>query len=512
MTGPERLDTLLATSAAKFPRRTAVQDPGRGELSYHELNQLAATTAGILREYGICQGDRIGLLLPKSLASVASLYAILKSGAAYIPVDTTAPISRCVYIFKDCSVRALLVDSRLVGALLDEWGQIPELRRRKVEPLNRHGIEVELLILPPCPEPDFSVPDIAYILYTSGSTGLPKGVVHTHASAMGFVRWCAGEFDLDERERFSSHAPFHFDLSIFDLYVACLCGAALVLIDETTSKQPVALAELIAAAGISVWYSTPSILRMLVEFGRLEKHTWSRLKLVLFAGETYPVKHYLQLRAHWHTPLYYNLYGPTETNVCTYYRVPENVAESDFDYFPIGLACSGDRLKIVSSDCEEVATGDSGELLVSGESVMSGYWNLADKNAQAFAVLDKQRWYRTGDIVRELASGDLHYLSRRDRMIKRRGYRVELGEIEAALYRSPHIVEAAAIDLTTGDGNVIVKAFVAPATGTTLGVIALKTFCAQHLPFYMIPDQFAVVAELPKTSTDKIDYRALKES
>ncbi|MCB1677429.1 MAG: amino acid adenylation domain-containing protein [Halioglobus sp.] len=511
MADPERLDTLLNASAAKFPQRTAVQDPGRGELSYLDLNRLADVTAATLRENGIREGDRIGLLLPKSLASVACLYAILKSGAAYIPVDVTAPLSRGAYIFKDCSIRALFVDSKLAGALLDEWGPLPGLQRRRVEPASRYGVAVELLILPPCPEPEFSVPDIAYILYTSGSTGVPKGVVHTHASAMGFVRWCASEFDLDERDRFSSHAPFHFDLSIFDLYVACLCGAALVLVDESTSKQPVALAELIAASGISVWYSTPSILRMLVEFGRLEKQDWSALRLVLFAGETYPVKHYRQLRAHWRTPTYYNLYGPTETNVCTYYRVPDNVAESDFDYFPIGAACSGDRLMVVHGDGERVAAGEPGELLVSGASVMSGYWNLAEKNEQAFVVLDDRRWYRTGDIVRELAGGDLHYLSRRDRMIKRRGYRVELGEIEAALYRSPQIVEAAALALTDGDGNVIVKAFVTPATGTSVGIIALKTFCARNLPFYMIPDQFAVLAELPKTSTDKIDYRALKE-
>ena len=130
MADPERLDTLLNASAAKFPQRTAVQDPGRGELSYLDLNRLADVTAATLRENGIREGDRIGLLLPKSLASVACLYAILKSGAAYIPVDVTAPLSRGAYIFKDCSIRALFVDSKLAGALLDEWGPLPGLQRQ----------------------------------------------------------------------------------------------------------------------------------------------------------------------------------------------------------------------------------------------------------------------------------------------------------------------------------------------------------------------------------------------
>jgi non-ribosomal peptide synthetase component F len=183
---------------------------------------------------------------------------------------------------------------------------------------------------------------------------------------------------------------------------------------------------------------TPSVLRLLVEYGRLERYDWSSLRLVLFAGEAFPIKYLRALKAAWQRPRYFNLYGPTETNVCTYFEVPQEIPASQEGPFPIGLACESDRTKIVDDNGREVQPGEEGELLVAGGSVMIGYWNLREKSEAAFSIdSEGARWYKTGDLVRQQADGNYMFIGRRDRMVKRRGYRVELGEIEAALYRHP---------------------------------------------------------------------------
>ncbi len=512
MKSPARLENFLEQAANSNPSGIAVEDPQHGNIDYATLLKLSSHLADRLERRGIETGDRVGLLLSKSLASVTALYSCLQAGAAYVPVDASGPPDRAAFIFRDCHVRALFIETTKVEAFLQAWSENCPILRESLDLFISYKLDITLLIFDPQDCHENSESPLAYILYTSGSTGTPKGVIHTHNSALAFITWCQDEFDLSSSDRFSSHAPFHFDLSIFDIFVAAANAASLVLIDESTGKQPQRLAELIEIQRISIWYSTPSILRMLVEFGDIAERQNSHLRLVLFAGETYPLKQFLQLRSCWTQPRYYNLYGPTETNVCTFYKLPKMLQPGDFEYFPIGVFCSGDQGLIIDTENSEVEEGKEGELLVAGDSVMTGYWNLPERNRDAFVELHGQRWYRTGDIVRRLADGNLHYLSRRDRMIKRRGYRVELGEIESALYRFPGLVEAAAIANTDADGNVKVQAYIVPQAHQKPGVIALKTFCSKELPAYMIPDQFVVLDTLPKTSTDKIDYQRLQET
>jgi L-proline---[L-prolyl-carrier protein] ligase len=214
--------------------------------------------------------------------------------------------------------------------------------------------------------------------------------------------------------------------------------------------------------------------------------------------------------ARWPKPAYDNLYGPTETNVCTYYKVPASLPEDREDSLPIGRACSDDLTRVTQTDGSEAPRGSEGELLVAGGSVMLGYWNLPELNAAAFQEADGRTWYRTGDVVREDEAGDYIFLGRRDRMIKRRGFRVELGEIEAALHRHPAIPEAAVIATTTSEGDVRVHAFISWSEAGRPSIVELKQFSSRNLPLYMVPDQFSVLPELPKTSTDKIDYQRLK--
>jgi acyl-CoA synthetase (AMP-forming)/AMP-acid ligase II len=231
---------------------------------------------------------------------------------------------------------------------------------------------------------------------------------------------------------------------------------------------------------------------MLIEFGKISDFDHTSLRFVLFSGEVFPIKHFRALMDLWPHAAYYNLYGPTETNVCTYYKLPQHLDEGA-ETLPIGRACSGDDTRVVLPDDTEAPAGSEGELVVAGGSVMLGYWNLPENNARAFLVSDGRPWYRTGD-----------------RMVKRRGYRVELGEIEAALYRHPAIPEAAVIATSNEAGEILVHAFIAWTDATPASTIALKRFCSQNLPIYMVPDRFSVLPALPKTSTDKIDYQRLK--
>jgi amino acid adenylation domain-containing protein len=376
----------------------------------------------------------------------------------------------------------------------------------------RNALEKEEMDNSPSPISfDFSPDNLAYILYTSGSTGKPKGVMLSHQNALSFIDWCSEVFEPCETDRFSSHAPFHFDLSILDIYVAIKHGATLVLVEEEVGKDPIRLAPLISEKRISIWYSTPSILSFLAQFGKLDRYAFTDLRLVLFAGEVFPIKHLRMLKNLLPRPRYFNLYGPTETNVCTFFEIPATIPDEQTKPFPIGKACSHYRIKVVDEQGRDIQNGREGELIAASPGVMRGYWNLPERTGKAFLVDSAgERWYKTGDVVGQDEDGNYLYLSRRDRMVKKRGYRVELGEIEAGLYNHPDVKEAAVIALVNEENGVQIKAFLSFRSEKNPSRIELKRFCSENLPAYMIPDFFSFQDSLPKTSTDKIDYQKLK--
>jgi amino acid adenylation domain-containing protein len=354
--------------------------------------------------------------------------------------------------------------------------------------------------------------DLAYILYTSGSTGKPKGVMLSHENAVSFVDWCSEVFAPQTSDRFSSHAPFHFDLSILDIHLPLKHGATLVLVTEDVGKDPVRLASLIADQRITCWYSAPSILSLLAQYGKLASYDYSALRLILFAGEVFPVKHLRTLSRLLPAPEYFNLYGPTETNVCTFYQVSLPIPEERSVPFPIGKVCSHLEGRVLDEAGRELPRGHEGELCIAGRGVMQGYWSLPEQTARAFHEDQSgRRWYKTGDIVVQAPDGDYTYMGRRDRMIKRRGYRVELGEIEAGLYRHPSVKEAAVIAVSDEEAGKRVRAFLSCRDTKHPSLVQMKGFCSKNLPLYMIPDDFVWCDALPKTSTDKVDYQRLKE-
>lgn len=520
METPYVLHDAFLRTAERHPDRIAVVEPGAGEMTYRELGGLSGRVRDRLWALGVRPGDRVGIYLRKSIDAVGTLYGILQAGAAYVPVDPSAPPSRNAYILHDCAVRAVVLERRFqekLQAELASLGAAPALLvlegagggvalARALEQADAVGPAPSTVTAMPAPD------DLAYILYTSGSTGKPKGVMLSHENAVSFVDWCSEVFEPQARDRFSSHAPFHFDLSILDIHVALKHGAALVLVAEDVGKDPFRLAPLIAEQRVSVWYSAPSILSLLAQYGSLSSGDYSALRLVLFAGEVFPVKHLRTLTRLWSHPRYFNLYGPTETNVCTFYEVPLPIPEERTAPFPIGRVCSHLRGKVVDADGHEVGQGEEGELCISGRGVMQGYWGLPERSATAFLTDEHGlRWYKTGDIVVQRDDGNYVYLGRRDRMVKRRGYRVELGEIEAGLYRHPLIREVAVVALPDEEAGVKLKAFLSCRGAERPSLLELKRFCSEVLPAYMIPDHFVWCEALPKTSTDKVDYQRLKE-
>src|SRR5688572_7073354 len=510
----------LDHSAQTFPNHVAIEEPGKGTISYRDLDVLSGALSSHLCKLGVGRGDRVGIYLHKSIDAVASICGILEAGAAYVPVDPIAPPSRNAYILNDCSVKVIVTETgfaeRLTGELESYSAQPHLIILRETGGGRGLGQALEQLYDPGRAdngEESATTPDdLAYILYTSGSTGKPKGVMLSHRNGTSFVNWCIETFDPRQQDRFSSHAPLHFDLSIFDLYVAFGSGATLVLVSEEIGKEPGKLANLIADARISVWYSAPSILSLLVQYGNLEKYDYSALRMILFAGEVFPVKHLRTLTKRLPNRRYFNLYGPTETNVCTFYEVPSVFPEDRTEPFPIGKTCKHLQARVLDKEGSEIKPGERGELCIAGPAVMQGYWNLPEQSARAFWNSDNDRWYRTGDIVVEPPDGNYVYVGRRDRMVKRRGYRVELGEIEAGLYRHAAIKEAAVVALPDQEAGVRIRAFLSCQEGKRPSIIEMKRFCMEVLPPYMIPDVFSFQGALPKTSTDKIDYQRLKES
>lgn len=522
---------ILEESARRFPDRTALVAPDGRALTYRELDERAEAIAAFLRARGVRPGDRVGLCLPKGLASVAVLFGALKARAGYVPVDWHGPAGRNASIHRDCGVAALFLGEARADVLA-AWPR-DELPRSVIRVAMGETGSSEAARASAAGWPAETVPysaalghpapaaaaardraerrrdELAYILYTSGSTGVPKGVTITHGNALAFVEWCESVFEPTRDDRFSSHAPFHFDLSIFDLYVALGSGGTLFLIGEELGKDPRALARFAAEKRLTIWYSTPSVLALMGEFGALPSLDLSALRHVLFAGEVFPVAKLRALTRLLPHPRWWNLYGPTETNVCNFFEIPPPVPADRAQPYPIGPLCAHCEGLVLDEERQPAPRSGEGLLWIAGPSVFQGYWNRPDLDAGVFLERDGRRWYNTGDVVREDPEVGFVYLGRRDRMVKRRGFRIELGEIESALHRHAALREAAVIALPDPEAGVTIRAHLS-AAGARPSLVELKRFCASNLPPYMSPDLFVFHDALPRTSTDKVDYQALR--
>jgi amino acid adenylation domain-containing protein len=487
----------LEASARRAPDRAAVV-LGDRSLTYAELDATANRVAQLLASLGVRPGDRVALFIEKSPEAVAAIYGILKAGATYVPLDEHAPAARLAYIVEDAGARFVISS---------------ESRARDWEALEAAGTTATRLV--PWaelggldPEPPAAVVDrdgLAYVLYTSGSTGEPKGVMLSHENCLAYVEWAVEVIGVRSEDRLSSHAPFHFDLSTFDLFAAAVAGATVVLVPREQSVFPAELARFIREQRITIWYSVPSILTLLTLRGSIGDPAPEHLHTIIFAGEVFPTKYLAQLMDLLPGVRFYNFFGPTETNVCTWYEVPRPASALPDD-LPIGRAIGGVEALVVDEEGCGVSDGEVGELLIRGPTVMHGYLGKPELTEHVLEVDGRERVYHTGDLVAYDGEGNLRFLGRRDAQIKSRGYRIELGEIERAIYAHDAVAECAVVAVPDDVVTNRLRAYVV-ADGVTGGELA--AFCRERLPRYMVPDEIEFRDALPKSSTGKIDRRKL---
>lgn len=482
------LQHVVTEAAARNPSALAVEGPD-GSMTYGHLDRLADQYAAALRRRGVRAGQRVVLWAEKSAQLVAIMQGCLRIEAVYVPLASANPPSRLERISAGCQPALIVTDEE--GELLAaeaHWSGPPLVT---VDRLLREAEAISDARLPP---PTASLDDVAYVLYTSGSTGEPKGVSLTHRNALAFVRWAAGEVGLSSADRLANHAPFNFDLSVFDLYAAFLVGASVHLVQQELAYAPEQLVGFLVDRRISVWYSVPSALILMMTKGRLlHRDIPAALRACIFAGEPFPLAHLSRLRAAWPTVRMWNWYGPTETNVCTSFEV----LDGDLEHraaLPIGSASSGACLTLAPA--EEGAAGQ--ELLVAGPTVMAGYWGQPEHTGP----------YHTGDLVRCGDDGNLEYVGRRDQMVKLRGHRVELGEVEAALSAHPSVDDVGVVVVGTGL-EAALHALIVPSADHPPSLMELKKWSAERLPGYMFIDALHPVQDIPRTANGKKDRREM---
>jgi amino acid adenylation domain-containing protein len=460
--------------------------------TFRELFEQSVSLAVRFVEHGIHKQDRIALVLPKTTEAIVSVFASLLAGAVYVPIHPQWPKERIETTLVDCGARLVIENDGFSPRITDrETGEVIPWQAAPVAPADVSG-EGSL----PRADPG----DPAFILFTSGSTGRPKGVVLSHRAVSAFVRWTAHEFRISSADRIACPSPLSFDLSTFDIFNMALCGATCVLVPGPSVWMPRFLVQFLRESGITCWYSVPSILAGMLEEGRLAQHDYPGLRVMLFAGEVFRASNVARLQAAVPQAVCANLYGPTETNVVTWWRVPR-----DFDGsqpLPIGQPCPYATVTVDAT---------SGELLAGGDSLMSGYWNRPEDTQRAFVSLQGKRYYRTGDRVSHAPDGNYLFLGRLDRQVKRRGFRIELGEIETALTGREDILEAAAVAVDEGKMGTAIIAFVRLRSVGAVTLIAAKAHCARTLPLYMVPDHIVFLDAIPKGSRGKIDYLALSK-
>lgn len=521
------LHHLLSESAARYPDRNAVVFKDR-TITYAELEESSNKLAYMLQSLKVGRGDRIGLYFDRSIEAIVGACAILKTGAVYVPIDPASPFRRLNYIIEKCGIKSLLtVQSKLDKVKKAFSGNLPleqiVLLDKLDSSISNIGsaklIDTQSFSNFPselAPAVNLTDADVAYILFTSGSTGNPKGVMISHLNSLTFVNSACNFFDIKENDRFSNIAPLHFDMSIFDIFVAFKAGACVVIIPEATAVFPVKLAQYISEKKISVWNSVPSALSIIATIKNLGDYDLSSLRLILFAGELFPIKYLRILKNSIPSARFCNMYGQTEANSSTYYWV-DQVPTNDRDTLPIGKALPNFEVFALDEEGNHInGQGQEGELFVRASTVALGYLGEKEKTEKAFVKnplrpdLD-ERVYRTGDLVHLDTNGNYMFLGRKDHMIKSRGYRIEIGEIETVLCNHPDVKQAVVIPIPDELIGNRILAYVVPLVPDKIKKDDLLKYCFAQLPKYMMPESIEIRASFPMTSSGKIDRQKVGE-
>ncbi len=525
------LQDLVTDRAGRDPDRTAlVMDEHR--LTYGELEASSNRLARMLAEVGCSRGDRVCLFLPKSPAAIVSMLAVLKADCAYVPIDIASPPARVTRVFESAEPRLVLFaeeSAELVGELHEAGafgtgtaiGAVGD--SKSAWPLEPSFTDATWASFDAEPLPRANTrDDVAHLLFTSGSTGLPKGVMITHDNVLHFVEWATSYFGTHEDDRVSGHPPLHFDLSTFDIYGTFLAGAELHLVPASANLLPTKLGDLIRSGELTQWFSVPSTMAHMVKFGVLEPKpggtsAFPSLERVIWCGEVLPTPVLISWMEAIPQATFTNLYGPTEATIASsYYAVP-GLPESETAEIPIGTPCAAEELLVLDEELRAVPEGEIGDLFIGGVGLSPGYWRDDEKTQAAFlpdprAPESGARIYRTGDLARVGDGGLVYFLGRADSQIKHRGFRIELGEIEVALNTIDEVSECAVVGVDTSgfEGKAICCAY-ASAEGASIDVPMLRRRLRKLVPAYMIPAHWLELDELPKNVNGKIDRRRLAD-
>jgi amino acid adenylation domain-containing protein len=528
VSGIRRLQDWVHVQAQKRPEATAVVG-GEEALPYGRLEDATNQLAHLLREAGCRRGDRVGLLLPKSPVAIVGLLGIYKADAIAVPLDPAGPAARVRRILTACESRYVLAGGAvvdLVGELL-RTGPSTDLRLGWLgcrEELHGRSLPVwfagdDLARYPAAPPSARNrSEDPAHILFTSGSTGEPKGVVIPHANVIHFVEWATRHFGIGSGERLSGHSPLHFDLSTFDVFGAFAAGAELHLVAPELNLLPNRLAEFIRRSRLTQWFSVPSVLNYMAWFDVVRPHDFPSLRRLLWCGEVFPTPNLV----HWMKRLphvaFTNLYGPTETTIASSYYDVARCPEDERAPVPIGRACEGEELLVLGEDGSPAPPGVTGELHIAGRGLSPGYWGDPERTRAAFVprpapAAAGERMYRTGDLARTDERGLVYLLGRTDSQIKSRGYRIELGEIESALGAVRLVDEAVVAAIPTrGFGDYLICCAYAAPAGQPASPAEVRRELSRRLPGYMLPSRWLVCDRLPRNGNGKLDRKRIKEA
>ncbi|HXB53930.1 MAG TPA: amino acid adenylation domain-containing protein [Vicinamibacteria bacterium] len=492
---------LVEAQVDRTPEALAVVGEG-GELTYGELDRKANQLAHHLLALGVGPETRVGLCLERSPELVIALLAVLKAGAAYVPLDPAYPSQRLAFMLADAEVAVLLTQHRLAG-------QLPPVQVPLVcldsgwEPISRRNSTRPAVGVMP--------ENLAYLIYTSGSTGRPKGVMLPHRGVVNYLHWAARTYAAPGAKGAPVHSSLAFDLTVTSLFCPLLAGQSVVLLPEDGDVQALGAA-LRTGHDFALVKITPAHLELI-------GHTLSpgeaagRARAFVIGGEAL----WAEGLSFWRTAApgtrLINEYGPTETVVgCCVYEVPPDLPRSGA--VPIGRPIANTRLYVLDANLQPVPAGAVGELYIGGAGLARGYWERPDLTAERF-IPDPfgrepgQRLYRTGDLVRLRPDGNLEYLGRRDSQVKLRGFRIELGEIEAVLGLHPLVRESVVLAREDSPGDRRLVAYVVPAPLSAPSVAEFRAHLREHLPEHMVPAAFVMLERLPLTPNGKVDRRAL---
>ncbi|GAA5078433.1 amino acid adenylation domain-containing protein [Streptomyces similanensis] len=509
----------ILDEAARRPDTVALHDPER-PVSYAELAIAVRSISANLARLAPGRG-RIAVATHKAPTTIAVMLAVLADGRSYVPLDPASPPERQRFVLRDAACETLITtrpdpdgtDLPCPVVVLPENPADPEALRRHLDAADSSPHTVNGPPATAAPGRDAE----AYVLYTSGSTGIPKGVVISRRNVTAFLDSVGETYPLSPGDQVAVHAPLHFDLPVYDVYAGLAAGATLHLVPERTALFPQALLRFLQERRISHLYAVPSALTALLHRSSLEPGALPDLRQVLYAGEEFRPSALASFLAAVAPARVANLYGPIETNVVTAFPVAPH--DLDAARVPLGHPVRGVTLALLAADgtASERAAAE-GEILVAGDCVTPGYLNRPELTADATVVTATEsglhRFYRTGDFARRDEDGLLHLLGRRDGLVKTRGYRVELGEVEAVLGDHPLVADVAVLAVPDVRHTHTLTALVVPSpAGSDVPEDELSRLLVRHcrgrMPAYMVPASLGLVAELPRTSTGKIARSAL---